>query len=127
MFCSVHNNETQLLPCCPFIHSTNIIGNLDHGFVDRSREDFSVDFGSHEGSSGTCASNQEDPDGTPSKVVLERTDSEQSNGSSDGSASIDQSSDSSQRLVVSTDTGVSSQIGRYGRGNDIVGSEKRQR
>ena len=58
---------------------------------------------------------------------LQRTDSQETNGSGDGTASIDQTSDSSQTLVVSTDRRVRSQVGSDSGSNNVVGSETRER
>ena len=67
------------------------------------REKFVVDLGSHESCTRKGAPHEEKPDGPPSKSGLKRANSKETDGGSDGSASIDEASDGSKGLVVSTD------------------------
>jgi hypothetical protein len=97
-----------------------ILNNHRRGF---SRwEQFGVNLGSHEGSSTSGAGNEVQPDRGPSKGRLKRTDGHESKGGSDGSASVDETSNGTKRFAASTDRRVRCQIGSDGRGNNIVGS-----
>lgn len=84
-------------------------------------EEFSVNLGAHEESSSRSASNQKDPDRTPAECFLERSNSEETNGSSDGTASVNKTSDSTKGLVVSLDRGMGSKIRRDSRGDNVIG------
>ena len=73
-------------------------------------EKFVVDLGSHESCTRKGAPHEEKPDGAPSERSLKGANSEKTNGGSDGSASVDEASDGSKGLVVSTDRWVGCKI-----------------
>jgi hypothetical protein len=96
--------------------------------MDRSTrglgEELGVNLGGHEKSSSGSARNEEDPDGRPTVMFLERSDGQKTDGGGNRTASVDKTGDSTKRLVVSEDSGVRGQISSDGRSNDIVGSGK---
>jgi hypothetical protein len=89
------------------------------------REKLRIDFGRHEKGSNSGASNEEYPDGRPSEVFLKRTNGQKTDGSRDGTASVDKSRNGAKGLVVSTNGWVGGKIGGDSRSDDVVGSKMR--
>jgi hypothetical protein len=87
------------------------------------REKLRIDLGRHEKGSNGSASNEEYPDGRPSEVFLKRTHGQKTDGSRDGTASVDKSRNSTNGFVVSLDRWVGSKIGGDGRSDDVVWSK----
>ncbi len=86
------------------------------------RVDLGINSRSHKDCTGGSACNEVEPHGRPSKSFLERTNGQKSNRGGQRSASVDKTSDGSQRLAASTNRRVGSQIGSDGRCNNVVGS-----
>ena len=102
-----------------------VILKLDINRLALSRVNFSVNSGSHEEGTSGGTSDEVDPDRRPSKSVLEWTDSQKASRGGERSASVDKTSDSSERLAASTNRRVRRQIGGDGRRNDVVGSARK--
>jgi hypothetical protein len=87
----------------------------------RGREEFRINLGRHQKGSNCCATNEVHPD--PEDInILKGLNGQKTNGCSDGTASIDKSSDGTERLVASTYRRVRCQISSNGGSNDIVGT-----
>jgi Ni/Co efflux regulator RcnB len=103
-----------------------ILLDVDSIFGLWRREEFSIDLRRHEQSANTGASNQVDPDRAPTKVGLQGAHRQKTNGSSDGSGTIDETSHSSKRFIVTANRWMRGQIRSNGRGDNIIGSEENQ-
>lgn len=92
----------------------------------RCRIKFILNLSTHKSSTSEGAAHEEEPDRSPSKSVLKGTNGKKANGGSDGSASVDESSNSSKGLVVSADRWVGGKISSNSRSDNIVGSAHKE-
>jgi hypothetical protein len=91
----------------------------------RGREEFRINLGRHQNRSNCCATNEIHPD--PEDIyVLKGLDGQKTDGCSDRTASIDKSSDGTERLGASTYSRVRCQISSNGGSNDIVGTVEKK-
>ena len=88
----------------------------------RGREKFILNLSSHESSTSEGTAHEEKPNGAPSKHWLKGTNGKEADRCSDGPASVDEASDSSKGLVISTDRWVGSKISSNSRSDDVVGT-----
>ena len=92
----------------------------------RCRIKFILNLSTHKSSTSEGAAHEEEPDRSPSKSVLKGANGKKANGGSDGSASVDESSNSSKGLVVSADRWVGGKISSNSRSDNIVGSAQKE-
>jgi hypothetical protein len=99
--------------------------------INRGRgKELGINFGAHEEGSSGGAANQIEPDRSPSKLCLQRTDRKKSDGCSDGTTSIDETCHGTERLIVTEDRWVRCKISSDSRSDNVIGTtfaKKRQR
>mmetsp|Transcript_5212 Transcript_5212/g.10902 ORF Transcript_5212/g.10902 Transcript_5212/m.10902 type:complete len:117 (-) Transcript_5212:768-1118(-) len=83
---------------------------LSLALMQRLRESLFVDFWRHKKSASPSACHQEKPDSPPPICAGQRSNSKETNGGSDGTTPIDETSNSSKGLVVSTHRWVRGKI-----------------
>jgi hypothetical protein len=84
---------------------------------------FLVNLGRQESRTSSGTYNEEDPHRSPAIGVLERPDGKKTEGSCDGTASINESSNGTKGLVVAMDRRVRCQVSSNGGSDNIVGSK----
>ena len=85
-------------------------------------KEFGVNLGAHERRTGRRATNEVDPNGSPAKLFLQRTNGQETNRGRDGTTTVDEARHGAQGLVVATDRRMRGQVGRHRRSDNVVGS-----
>ena len=104
--------------------STAICLDID-GRVGARGKELGVDLAAHESGTNRRAANEVDPDGSPTKLILQGTNGQETDRGRDGTASVDETRDGTQGFVVSTNRRVRGQVSSDGRCNNVVGSASR--